>query len=137
MKKNIKLLLTGLIMLAMSSCATYVDPEAEVVSTTQPPIEVVVQYGTPYYYRGHVYYHYRGYWYYPDPRSHYGYYRYKRQFRPHRYQHESRVEHHPHRPDPGHGRPGGQARPDNNRPTRPHGTPAPNRNGRPSTPRRR
>lgn len=137
MKKNIKLLLTGLIMLAMSSCTIYTDPEAEAVSASQPPIEVVVLHGKSYSYRDYYYYHYDGYWYYPDPRSHYGYYRYKRRFRPHRHDavagrpgRPPRLHHDGTRPS----RPNTHQTNPNNRPQRPQGKPY---NSRPTGPRRR
>lgn len=106
MKKKLLTLLIGLmLMLSLSSCETsvyattqddiYVEAQADVVQSNVD-FNIIVQYGTPYYYNGSlIYYVYRDLYYYPFYYNNYWYVRayrrpfnhlhYRPYFRPHRY----------------------------------------------------
>ena len=148
MKKIILTLVFGIIaLMSMISCYT-----ADAVVCDDTTVDVVIRYGTPYYYNGAlVYYVYDNYYYYP----HYNgtkwyYYRDRRPIRPHHSGWVNPGTQRPHKPhgNPPHDRPGTVkpnggnhgghnghvGRPGGNRPS---GGGHNGSGGRPSTPRRR
>ena len=136
MKKLFMFIIGLMMMFSFSSCVgytyattqddIYVETEADVVHSNVD-FNIVIRYGTPYYYEGNLlYYLYEGLYYYPFYYDNYWYVRaYRRPFahlyhrpyfRPHRYDYRFRPDHHPgfgrdghinrpHHPDarPGHG----------------------------------
>lgn len=150
MKRIMISLAFGLIMaMSLTSCVT---PDAVVCD--EPTADVVIRYGTPYYYNGTiVYYIYDGYYYYPHYNgTRWYYYKDTRPVRHHRHGWVNPGTRRPHKPHgnpphdrpgtvkPNHGGHGGHSgghvgRPSGNRPNGGghHG----GNGGRPSTPRRR
>lgn len=112
----------------------YVETEADIVHSNVD-FNIVIRYGTPYYYEGSLlYYLYDGLYYYPFYYDNYWYVRaYRRPFahlhhrpyfRPHRYDYRFRPNHHP-----GFGRPGN--RPGNHHGVRPGNRPGSHQDVRP------
>lgn len=147
MKRIVIGIVFGLVtLMSLNSCYT-----ADAVVCDEPTVDVVIKYGTPYYYNGSiVYYVYDNYYYYP----HYNgtiwyYYRDRHPIRPHRNGWVNPGTQRPHKPhgNPPHSGPvtvkpnggshhgnGHVGRPNSNRP---NGGGHGGHNSRPSTPRRR
>jgi hypothetical protein len=160
MKKILTIIFGLMMMLSFSSCEVYthattqddiyVEAEADVVRSNVD-FNVVIRYGTPYYYEGSLlYYLYNGLYYYPFYYDNYWYVRayrhpfahiyHRPHFRPHRYDYRFRPNHHPGFGNNGHinrpHHPGGPHRPDvrpgGNRPHRPDVRPGDNKPHRPN-----
>lgn len=149
MKKIIALFaFAAMLLMSLTSCVT-----GNAAVCDEPTVDVVVRYGTPYYYNGAiVYYVYDGYYYYPHYNgSRWYYYRDKRPIRQHHRGWVNPGTQRPHKPNGGHhshgnwtvkpnrgshhGNGGHISRPNGGRPSgsgRHSGS-----GGRPSTPRRR
>lgn len=147
MKRIVIDIVFGLMMLmSLTSCYT-----ADAVVCDEPTVDVVIKYGTPYYYNGSiVYYVYDNYYYYPHYNgTRWYYYRDRHPIRPYRNGWVNRGTQRPHKPhgNPPHNRPwtvkpnggshhgsGHVGRPNSNRP---NGGVHGGHSSRPSTPRRR